>query len=160
LKPSSTKRTDAETGIIYFGYRFYLPNEGRWLNRDPIEEMGSLNLYQYVKNNPVGFVDPLGLKGLAGFGGRGADAAKAIGDAIDQGICGWWPGDKDCLRVCVEWECCNENTGKPYRIGNGKAWASKENYDPEDDGGCKCTRICIKGDWGCIMNSGPGFPTE
>jgi uncharacterized protein RhaS with RHS repeats len=32
-----------------------------WLNRDPIEEAGGLNLYGYVGNNPVNYIDPLGL---------------------------------------------------------------------------------------------------
>jgi uncharacterized protein RhaS with RHS repeats len=38
---------------------------GNWLNRDPIEEEGGLNLYAYVDNNPINEVDPLGLDGEA-----------------------------------------------------------------------------------------------
>src|SRR5947207_4964892 len=33
----------------------------KWPNRDPIGELGGLNLYGYVYNNPLRFVDPLGL---------------------------------------------------------------------------------------------------
>jgi RHS repeat-associated protein len=36
----STKYTDDETGLLYYGYRFYNPQLGRWANRDPIEEAG------------------------------------------------------------------------------------------------------------------------
>jgi RHS repeat-associated protein len=36
----STKFTDNETGLIYYGYRFYDPVTGRWVNRDPVEEVG------------------------------------------------------------------------------------------------------------------------
>jgi hypothetical protein len=32
-----------------------------WLNRDPIQEMGGINLYQFLRNNPVDFLDSLGL---------------------------------------------------------------------------------------------------
>lgn len=40
---------------------FYSPDTGRWLNRDPIQEDGGLNLYRYVANNPINEIDPLGL---------------------------------------------------------------------------------------------------
>jgi len=33
---------------------------GRWLNRDPIQELGGLNVYAIVHNNPVNSYDPLG----------------------------------------------------------------------------------------------------
>ncbi|MGI6494698.1 MAG: RHS repeat-associated core domain-containing protein [Kiritimatiellia bacterium] len=36
----STKYLDVETGLYYYGYRFYAPELMRWLNRDPIEEEG------------------------------------------------------------------------------------------------------------------------
>ena len=41
--------------------RWYSPNTGRWLNRDPIEEKGGRNLYGFVRNGPLNFIDPLGL---------------------------------------------------------------------------------------------------
>ena len=39
---------------------FYLSAAGRWLNRDPIEENGGFNLYDYVANNPITMTDRLG----------------------------------------------------------------------------------------------------
>jgi len=36
---------------------FYNPSTGRWLNRDPIEEKGGLNLYSFVVNGPANLVD-------------------------------------------------------------------------------------------------------
>ena len=41
--------------------RYYDPNTGRWVNRDPIGYDGGLNTYGYVLSNPVNGVDPLGL---------------------------------------------------------------------------------------------------
>ena len=57
----STKYTDDETGLIYYGHRFYEPELGRFINRDPIEEDGGLNLYGFVGNDPVNFYDYLGM---------------------------------------------------------------------------------------------------
>jgi hypothetical protein len=41
---------------------FYDPNPGRWINRDPIQESGGVNLYGYVGNNPIDRRDPFGLE--------------------------------------------------------------------------------------------------
>jgi RHS repeat-associated protein len=39
----STKWFDDETRLGYWGYRYYIPEQGRWLNRDPIGEEGGVN---------------------------------------------------------------------------------------------------------------------
>jgi RHS repeat-associated protein len=57
----STKYTDVETGLVYFGYRYYSPELGRFINRDPIAETGGINLYAFVQNNPINQYDLLGL---------------------------------------------------------------------------------------------------
>jgi RHS repeat-associated protein len=57
----SSKFTDVETGLFYYGYRYYSPSMGRFLNRDPIEEEGGLNLYGFVGNDPLNRWDYLGL---------------------------------------------------------------------------------------------------
>jgi len=57
----STKYHDSESGLVYFGYRFYSPSLARWLTRDPLEEQGGLNLYEFCGNDAIGQVDPYGL---------------------------------------------------------------------------------------------------
>ena len=57
----STKYFDSATGLYYYGYRFYAPLLGRWINRDPIEEEGGENLYAFCRNLPLMRVDFLGL---------------------------------------------------------------------------------------------------
>ena len=59
----STKYTDDETGLLYYGHRYYNPATGRWLSRDPIEEEGGINLYGFVGNQPTMGIDLLGLDG-------------------------------------------------------------------------------------------------
>lgn len=57
----STKYMDNEISTIYYGYRYYLYDFGRWLNQDPLYEKGSLNSYCFVQNDPINRIDPLGL---------------------------------------------------------------------------------------------------
>jgi len=57
----STKYFDPETGFYYYGYRYYDPVTGRWPSRDPIEEMGGMNLYGFVRNRVPNVVDRRGL---------------------------------------------------------------------------------------------------
>jgi RHS repeat-associated protein len=57
----STKYTDSETGLLYYGYRYNDPRKGRWLSRDPLEEQGGVNIYAMIGNDAVGKWDYLGL---------------------------------------------------------------------------------------------------
>ncbi len=57
----STKFTDPESGLNYYGYRYYDSRDGRWLSRDPIGMQGGLNIYCIVDNAPLIFGDILGL---------------------------------------------------------------------------------------------------
>jgi RHS repeat-associated protein len=56
----SSKEYIPSAGLYYYLYRFYDPNLQRWVNRDPIDEEGGLNLYAFP-NDPVDFVDIDGL---------------------------------------------------------------------------------------------------
>ena len=64
----STKYFDTETGLSYFGGRYYNASLGRWINRDPIGELGGRNLYEYAANDPLDRMDPLGMMTLPGCG--------------------------------------------------------------------------------------------
>jgi RHS repeat-associated protein len=56
----STKPRDFNTGLYYYGYRWYDPVTGRWPSRDPIEESGGVNLYGFNLNGPTNWIDILG----------------------------------------------------------------------------------------------------
>ncbi|HEX3624177.1 MAG TPA: RHS repeat-associated core domain-containing protein [Verrucomicrobiae bacterium] len=60
----SSKEWNGNAGLYYYGYRFYDPNLQRWVNRDPIQEAGGINLYGFVANNPINESDPYGLWGV------------------------------------------------------------------------------------------------
>lgn len=57
----STKQLDAETGMNYYGYRYYASDAGRWINRDPIKERGGLNVYMFCSNSTIDKYDYLGM---------------------------------------------------------------------------------------------------
>jgi RHS repeat-associated protein len=54
--------------VLYWG-RPYDPNLQRWIQRDPIAEQGGINLHQFVANNPINEIDPLGLLTAVIIGG-------------------------------------------------------------------------------------------
>ena len=60
---------------MYFRARWYNPETGRWLSKDPIRISGGLNQYVFCANNPVNFVDP---SGLCEEGGNGWDDLKNV----------------------------------------------------------------------------------
>jgi RHS repeat-associated protein len=81
----SSKERHENSGLAYYGYRWYSPEVQRWITRDRIEEAGGLNLNQFVLNNPLAFVDregevPLPLMCLAG-----AAASIAVDLAANRG---------------------------------------------------------------------------
>ena len=57
----STKYTDSESDLVYYGYRYYNPSTGRWLSRDPISEGSGGNLAGFVRNDGINYFDNLGL---------------------------------------------------------------------------------------------------
>lgn len=60
----SSKRHDGESGLVYFGRRYYSPSIGRWSSQDPLGRDGGANLYAYVLNSPLTHYDLYGLFGV------------------------------------------------------------------------------------------------
>jgi RHS repeat-associated protein len=87
----STKYTDAETELVYYGRRYYNPQTGRWLSRDPAAEEGGVNLYGFVSNRPTGEVDVLGEKSLSE---HAYDKMMELFNHHDDEVGSEFPGDK------------------------------------------------------------------
>ena len=76
------KERDAESGNDYFGARYYASSMGRFMSPDPVvittERLMNPqqpNLYAYVANNPLRFIDPTG------------EILQCVGDAKSQSQC-------------------------------------------------------------------------
>jgi len=76
----STKYTDEETGLLYYGYRYYVPETGRWGSRDPIEEPGFelvAEPFKAVSANANDIIQPVSRLG---------DSTRAAQPKVKQGL--------------------------------------------------------------------------
>jgi RHS repeat-associated protein len=80
---------DPDTGLVRFGARDYDAEIGRWTAKDPIRfQGGDTNLYGYVFNDPINFVDPSGNGAISSFFwgvGTGIVYGAAVGVAVASG---------------------------------------------------------------------------
>ena len=83
-------RFDAESNFYQVRYRYLHPMLGRWLTRDPIGYKDGANLYWCAPNNPIKFIDSLGLGCVVTF-------KCDLLSSSDSGSC-----DKVCSYICTE----------------------------------------------------------
>jgi RHS repeat-associated protein len=90
-----TGRENDETGLSYYRARYYHPTLQRFISEDPIGFAGGdVNLYGYVLNDPVNFIDPSGLflrfgRGLIpGIGGGPGEAFGGVAGAVAGAMAG------------------------------------------------------------------------
>ncbi|SEK13160.1 RHS repeat-associated core domain-containing protein, partial [Achromobacter sp. NFACC18-2] len=112
---------DQETGLHYNRHRYYDPQIGRFITKDPIGFAGGLNVYQYA-DNPVGWVDPLGL--AVGDGGQTTGRDKALPTGVPESI---------YTKTDASGKLAVQNT--VYNV-DGKAIGQ---VDFKNHGGCACS---------------------
>ena len=81
------KEADIETGLVYFGKRFYSPHLQRWMSPDPlavhVPGAADLNLYAYVRGQALRATDPFGLQDTGGA--PGWDPNQPVGSGGHEG---------------------------------------------------------------------------
>jgi RHS repeat-associated protein len=85
------READAETGLDYYRARYYDAFAGKFISEDPLSfDGGDSNLTRYVWNNPINFIDPVGLWGIGFTGGGAAEGGTIAGGggtgAIGSGL--------------------------------------------------------------------------
>ncbi|MCH6258917.1 DUF6531 domain-containing protein [Puniceicoccaceae bacterium K14] len=58
------RRLDRRSSLYYYRARYFSTENGRFLQRDPLEYIDGMGLYEYVSDNPVNIVDPFGYAGV------------------------------------------------------------------------------------------------
>jgi len=77
------------SNLDFAAYRAYDPDLGRWLSRDPINEAGGINLYDYVANGPIRAIDPLGLDVIVLFASKAVLGQGHIATLVGNNTTGW-----------------------------------------------------------------------
>ena len=72
----SSEAFDSTTSLSYYNYRYYAPYYSKWPSRDPIEERGGINIYNFLDNSPNNNYDSLGYEMGTFVGVLGVCVAK------------------------------------------------------------------------------------
>jgi len=121
----SSEFHDDETGLVYYNYRYYSPELGRWTKRDPIEEEGGFNLYSINGNNPLASWDVNGLECWK------SEISNAVSSgwnrsvhAIGEGAGAVWNG--------MQWVAGKTKDGVVWtgtQVYNGAVWTGTQVYN-------------------------------
>jgi RHS repeat-associated protein len=127
----SSKYLEGTYGLAYYGHRYYAPSLGRWLNRDPAEELSAMPTYAFVANNPVNSIDWFGLFDWTTIVSKKADTFSAGDDfpgvfgqavaSIPAGAFGVTVPELSVQAECCEctlvgWQLCDDGFTIIYTI--------------------------------------------
>lgn len=112
------QRFDSETGLMYYKNRYYSTELGRFLQRDPLEYVDGMNLYEYVSGNPTYWLDPFGGQqevNLTNSAGLPVSDAGLLTEEVDNKLEKWLmkdcelsPGRPTKERIRFSFEKCTE----------------------------------------------------
>lgn len=113
------KEFDSETGLYYYGARYYDPQRSFWLSVDPLVEL-TMSPYTYTWNDPVNYSDPTGM-----IGERAGDPGSTNPDNLWHRLV-WSRARRNAERYANTMRYGN-NTVEIYKHDDGD-WSVKTNY--------------------------------
>ena len=85
---TANSRFKPVVSVSISNYRYYSPELGRWLSREPLEEWGSINLYSFVYNIPTTWWDYIGNEPKSSKPTKNPFNPKGYNTKDDAGIAG------------------------------------------------------------------------
>jgi hypothetical protein len=152
-------------GVTHYGYRFYDPMTGRWPSRDPIGEMGGVNLYGFVSNDGVNSWDMLGQKAIKNPGKTGAKYAFIVNglDSLDdlENLTDQPPRKGEiCVQVghsqstysgqcatCCQLLTCTRKDGVTYDAAGTRTWVPGDSVGDETPRGLMIATGWVNGSY-------------
>lgn len=114
---------DDETGLEYHSARYYLPWLGRWMAADPIGIEDGLNVYLYVKSNPIIHGD---------INGTDCDSSKGVSCPDVPADIDWEMVNKRCDEVDRNISRCNSENALGFQnIEESKEPSSPQKTTPQ-----------------------------
>jgi RHS repeat-associated protein len=116
---------DSETTLRYYRARYYDPLSGRFLSEDPAGFYGGFDFYGYVKNDPVDFLDPMGLECEqvspwtempSAWGPNGPSPYLTIQDGVNWVRTGWSFSGPDRTHCICRWVATHARMRNFYRV--------------------------------------------
>lgn len=111
---------ESEIGLYNYRARFYNPEWGRFLSRDPLGFRDSMNLYEYVVSNPINRIDPTGMEctEIATVSYDVGQKVKALFNktVVLRGLNFGISGDVKLKTDQCKTKCCDKNTGEEKQL--------------------------------------------
>jgi RHS repeat-associated protein len=111
------KERDEETGLYYYGARYYAAWLGRWTSSDPAGFADGFNVWRYCRNNPICLRDPQGLD---------SEVTTELPDDLKPDLKNHTEASRQRLQQYVDTTVFTDEAGNAYRYHGNIEWRDDE----------------------------------